>query len=374
MATKYLTDEKEPEYILELQNKLIENSDIFKTIIKVLPYPLLILNDKRQTVFYNQALLDLLEVNQQTHLFGFRPGDIFQCENAYKEDGCGTTEFCRTCGAAKAIEASLAKRKDIQECRITTIEDEALDFRVWTYPFQINNQKFILFTLIDISHEKRREILERIFYHDILNTANGIKGILENCDTDNLENIREFNYLARNFVKILIDEIQSQRIFSLAESGSLEIQLEKFKLNALIDEVLTLFSLQTQFKDIVIERSVPEDLILVTDKTILRRIITNLTKNALEASKSGSKVFISANQDDDKVEIKFLNDSVMPEIVQLQIFKRSFSTKGKGRGLGTYSARLLTERYLKGEISFKSMEGFGTEFKILIPLKLSSSF
>lgn len=41
----------------------------------------------------------------------------------------------------------------------------------------------------------------------------------------------------------------------------------------------------------------------------------------------------------------------MPRTSQLQIFQRSFSTKGKGRGLGTYSIKLLTERYLKGTAS-----------------------
>ena len=38
----------------------------------------------------------------------------------------------------------------------------------------------------------------------------------------------------------------------------------------------------------------------------------------------------------------------MPDEVKAQIFERSFSTKGRGRGIGTYSIKLLTERYLEG--------------------------
>jgi sensor histidine kinase regulating citrate/malate metabolism len=57
----------------------------------------------------------------------------------------------------------------------------------------------------------------------------------------------------------------------------------------------------------------------------------------------------------------------MPEEVKLQVFKRSFSTKGKGRGLGTYSIKLLTEKFLKGKVYFISEENFGTEFTIEIP-------
>ena len=49
----------------------------------------------------------------------------------------------------------------------------------------------------------------------------------------------------------------------------------------------------------------------------------------------------------------------------MQIFQRSFSTKpGAGRGVGTYSARLLTERFLGGELSFESEMGRGTTFTV----------
>jgi sensor histidine kinase regulating citrate/malate metabolism len=50
------------------------------------------------------------------------------------------------------------------------------------------------------------------------------------------------------------------------------------------------------------------------------------------------------------------------------IFQRSFSTKGFGRGLGTYSIRLLTERYLKGSVSFTSSALSGTIFRVRYPL------
>jgi signal transduction histidine kinase len=44
------------------------------------------------------------------------------------------------------------------------------------------------------------------------------------------------------------------------------------------------------------------------------------------------------------------------------MFQRSFSTKGAGRGLGSYSVKLLSERYLNGKVSFTSSEDEGTTF------------
>jgi sensor histidine kinase regulating citrate/malate metabolism len=60
------------------------------------------------------------------------------------------------------------------------------------------------------------------------------------------------------------------------------------------------------------------------------------------------------------------NPGLIPAEVQSQIFQRSFSTKGKGRGLGTYSIKLLTERYLNGSVGFTSSIERGTEFFVKI--------
>lgn len=63
------------------------------------------------------------------------------------------------------------------------------------------------------------------------------------------------------------------------------------------------------------------------------------------------------------------NPSVIPLEVQLQLFQRSFSTKGLGRGIGTYSVKLLTEKYLGGKVYFKSNEDEGTTFYVELPFK-----
>jgi CheY-like chemotaxis protein len=58
----------------------------------------------------------------------------------------------------------------------------------------------------------------------------------------------------------------------------------------------------------------------------------------------------------------------MPRDVQLQVFQRSFSTKGEpGRGLGTFSVKLLTGRYLRGSVHFTSSAEHGTVFTVTLP-------
>jgi signal transduction histidine kinase len=102
---------------------------------------------------------------------------------------------------------------------------------------------------------------------------------------------------------------------------------------------------------------------------LLRRVLTNLVKNALEACATGETVTLGAGYDveSDAVWFKVHNPAVMPRKVQQQVFTRSFSTKGSGRGLGTYSIRLITEQYLAGRVSFVSAPEVGTTFTVRYP-------
>jgi signal transduction histidine kinase len=61
------------------------------------------------------------------------------------------------------------------------------------------------------------------------------------------------------------------------------------------------------------------------------------------------------------------NAQAIPRAIQLQLFQRSFSTKGPGRGIGTYSIRLLTERYLGGTVVLSSEPETGTRFELSFP-------
>ena len=104
------------------------------------------------------------------------------------------------------------------------------------------------------------------------------------------------------------------------------------------------------------------------DRVLLSRILGNLIKNALEASQKGESVQVNCRLIENELEYKVSNQGHIPEAVQMQIFQRSFSTKGKGRGLGTYSIKLLAEKYLGGKIDFVSEEERGTRFFARFPV------
>jgi len=63
------------------------------------------------------------------------------------------------------------------------------------------------------------------------------------------------------------------------------------------------------------------------------------------------------------------NPTYIEPVVQKQIFRRYFSTKGKDRGLGTWGMRVLAEQYLGGSVTFTSTQEQGTTFTLTLPLK-----
>jgi hypothetical protein len=117
----------------------------------------------------------------------------------------------------------------------------------------------------------------------------------------------------------------------------------------------------------VVVTEISRPYVVTTDKVLLKRVLGNLVKNALEASAEGQQVSLRFHNQGTAV-FRVHNELAIPQAIQLQIFRRSFSTKSPvGRGIGTYSAKLITERYLGGSLTFTSSEGTGTTFTVTVP-------
>jgi sensor histidine kinase regulating citrate/malate metabolism len=97
--------------------------------------------------------------------------------------------------------------------------------------------------------------------------------------------------------------------------------------------------------------------------------LINTIKNALEASKEDEITTVQSwkNMKSGLFNIGVRSYPLIPMGVRLKMFQRAFSTRGAGRGWGTYSMRLLTERYLGGRVSFVSNRKERTLFTISIP-------
>ena len=370
--TKYAPAQRAPMEVVEKQVELFENDEILIKFLKRIPAVFVVLNEYRQVVYMNDGALEFTGLDDLTSILGKRPGEIFGCiHHADEEGGCGTSEACTYCGAVNAVLSSQKGISTVRDCRLTCGPDEiAFDLRVWASPLEFKGQKFTIVTIQDISDEKRRGTMERIFFHDILNTISGLSGRIdlienygENIDLD--ANLKRIKVLTA----ILVDEVRFHQMLSDAENNNLKLTMRT--INSL--EFLNNLKATHEPRKIAKEKSLQidstsDDSTFLSDQSILSRVIGNMITNALEATPIGESVKIGCRIKENNVEFWVHNTGFMSREVQAQIFQRSFSTKAANRGLGTYSMKLLSS-FLNGKISFTTSKEDGTTFKVLFPLK-----
>ena len=335
-----------------------------------IPVVFLVLNTCRQIVCSNQLFVDLVGGGGTNALLGQRPGEALGCVNAVASpSGCGTHEFCSSCGAVKAILASLNGAAAVQECVISCGDGKVLELRVWATPVNRGDERFTFFSAVDISHEKRRKILERIFFHDISNTVVGIYGTAELiAETEEGALSPELETIL-HASEWLMEEIKSHRKLVEAEAGELSPQWQDIPALKTLRECLQLYAQNRSLhgRDLRLDAEAVE-VIVRTDSVLLRRILINMIKNALEATPDGGRVLATCGREGGNVYFSVSNPGFMPRQVQQGLFSRTFSTKGIGRGVGTYAMKLFAERYLGGRIQFFTSPDEGTTFTLTLPV------
>jgi signal transduction histidine kinase len=353
---------------------LVNENPLFRVIEDSVDGYLMILNNHRQVLAANWELLDCLGQQESGWIVGQRPGEAFICSHAKEgPGGCGTSKACASCGAVNSIlDCHRIQKPATDECLITserTEVGEAMEFRVRATPLHVGQHDFTILVCHDISGDKRREALERVFFHDILNTVTGLMGLsslLARFDgLDPREVAGRIVVLSRKLTR----EIQDQRRMNQAEVGTLDLDVQTLRMCDVLEALRPNFEAHevARGKTLVLAQ-VPETETVTTDASLLGRVLTNMVKNAFEAVGPGATVEVRFERRKGDPTVLVHNPGQIPEKAAERIFQRSFSTKGqKGRGLGTYSMKLFGEKYLRGKVWFETSDADGTTFAIRLP-------
>jgi signal transduction histidine kinase len=368
-STYFAPAERLPVADVTRQHDALAADPLVRALLDSFPEPAAILNRERQIVFANDKL-SALTARLPESLLGNRMGEAIGCEQGRAApNGCGTTRVCELCGAAQAIAHTQRTLEPArQACRITLAPEhgrESLDLGVCTTPVGLNGGDFLVFAIQDTSAEQRRRVLERMFFHDVLNSAGALQALLGLLQDSPPEEAEDLSKTALQLAEQVVDEVRAQRDLAAAERGELDPRPDPVYPREMIETVAAQYRHHTEAhgKQVVVEAQW-EGVPIVTDPVLLRRVLGNLVKNALEASRPGQVVTLRYRRAGCPT-FEVTNETVMPEAIRLQVFRRSFSTKqGSGRGVGTYSARLITEKYLGGSLTFRSNESDGTVFTV----------
>jgi len=331
----------------------------------------LVLNRERQILAASPEFAEALAAAGMPEFVGKRPGEALGCDHASEgPGGCGTSQACVHCGAVMAIlAAQCCKAPVYEECWIGMRRKgkrESVEFRAKATPLVLGGVDLVVLALHDISDQKRRGVLEQSFLHDARNL---LAGILTWSEVLQHEPSQEAITSIRTLVMQLRDHFSGQAMLAQAEKGDLAVNLAALDLPALARTLGETYSRhpQGEGKNLVVRfpaaASPP-----VSDQTLVLRILSNMVMNALEASGVEATVEVHYEVLSGVPTFTVRNPGVIPEQVVPRIFQRSFSTKSEpGHGLGTYSMRLMAERYLGGRVAFTTSAEGGTAFTLTLP-------
>ncbi len=359
--------------VVQQQAKKIHASLPGVAILESLVNEVLILNDRRQIVFSSKNLEKYVPEGLRSELLGARLGEACACQHsAEHEAGCGLSEACTQCGAFQAIMFGLAGAKTQRECRLTRIvnnQPEALDLLVCASPLEVEGEKFVICSIQDISQEKRLQVLERALFQDLVDSAAAVLALSQRSKPGMTEDPEVQVEALKSGMQEVMEHVYAQRDLRAAESGDLRpqpVQLNSLSVMANVAAFYARHDFASGRRLVISPDSNGAD--MWCDRALLRRILGHLIRNALEASGNGDTVTVGCGVVEGRVRWWVRNRASLSRETQLQVFHRSFSTKGSGRGIGTYSVKLLTERYLGGRCGFESTEREGTLFFVELPL------
>jgi len=205
--------------------------------------------------------------------------------------------------------------------------------------------------------------------HDMRNPLQAISGDLYFAkkdlekipDSPLLQSINESLASAEESVTYLNKIVQDLQDYA----SPIKLTIQQADLEALCNEVLFRRELPS---NISASCHVKEDAKIVwTDTLILKRILNNLTSNAVQAMPNGGKLTLVArkNAEDFVVTVEDTGMGI-PQDLHPKLFTPMFTTKAKGQGFGLVVVKRMTEA-LGGKVTFETEPGAGSKFHIHLP-------
>jgi signal transduction histidine kinase len=112
---------------------------------------------------------------------------------------------------------------------------------------------------------------------------------------------------------------------------------------------------------------IEENMTIIADPNLMKRVFSNLLLNAVQAMPNGGRVMIGAWHDEQTINItiKDTGTGISEDLIS-ELFQPLVTTKAKGTGLGLSVVKRLVEAQ-NGKVELESEVGKGTTFTVRIP-------
>src|SRR3989338_7766783 len=208
-----------------------------------------------------------------------------------------------------------------------------------------NIPKAVLAILVisDISQVRQLENARKDFVanvsHELRTPLTSLKGFTETllggAFQDSEKSLSFLKMMGEDAERLtrLIDELLE---LSKIESKEIVLKFRPIPLRAEVDKVAELFRQRIEEKKIHIDNQVPAQIQVSADLDRLKQVFVNLIDNAIKFNKTGGKIFLSAEQKNDSVDVRVSDTGIgIPEKSVPHIFERFYRVdKARSREVG----------------------------------------
>ena len=219
--------------------------------------------------------------------------------------------------------------------------------------------------LASMSHELRTPINAIIGFSDFLLDDKTI-------NPDQRRDVERVSINAQSLLSLVNDILDLSRI----EAGKIALTMGSVDIAALAGEAVDSLSLKADKKGIMLENKIPSSLSKVfADPYRIRQVFINLVNNAINYTKKGGKIILTADEKQDIMEVSVTDTGIgiAPQYLD-KIFDRfervsKTSTPGAGgAGLGLSISKELLKLHNKGKIWVESEVDKGSKFSFSLPI------
>lgn len=231
-------------------------------------------------------------------------------------------------------------------------------------------------SLIDLN--TRKDKFFSIISHDLRSPFNSLIGLsdfmvseFKTLDSEELhEGLKSVNRNARNIFALLENLLEWAKI----QMGRQEIDLKEVNLLALALNVIEVFKLSIQNKNLQLDITIDEDVHVFVDENMLNTAIRNIISNSVKFTPEKGKITLSNSSDKDYCELIISDSGIgiekeqLDNLFEIDSLKSTPGLKGeKGSGLGLVLTKDLVEAN-GGTLSISSEINKGTTFRIKFPI------
>ncbi|ASP49246.1 hybrid sensor histidine kinase/response regulator [Cognaticolwellia beringensis] len=243
------------------------------------------------------------------------------------------------------------------------LNGDLLRARVATH-IRLQQQKIALTTQVATLKEnaKLREDIEKITHHDLKAPLNNI--LFETYRLTDKSAAKSINRAVHNVVNMVNNSLNVYKI----EQGIYTLKPQSTNLIVLINDAMNAVSTLSNEKNIQFALSGFEtEHAIMAEPLLCLSIFNNLIKNAVEASPDNQTIAMVITRNKSYISFQLTNRGVIPKHMRQRLFEKySSSNHNTGTGLGTYSAKLMTQ-VQHGQISFNIIDEQQTQFIVKLP-------